>query len=139
MDKRDICSSMEQSTWQEQRHVAGMRISPRPRCSQEDGPERRVLRYSIASWRIILPCLSMQWNKPRKKRPSSTPTSIRRNSSFLSFVTSSELLAPEPSSGDDPSIALFTYHSLLKSTILCKLVCVYGLPFHSFVSRNLCQ
>lgn len=88
----DNCSSMEQSTWQEVRQVEGMRMRPRHRCSIGEGEERLVLRYSTASWRMMFPCLSIQWKVPRKNRPSLIPTSIRWNRSFLARDTRPEQL-----------------------------------------------
>lgn len=94
-DKRESCSSREQSTWQDERQEAGMRMRPRHRCSMGEGKERWVLRYSTASWRMMFPCLSMQWNAPTKKRPSLTPTNIRRNSIFRTWLTNGELFGSE--------------------------------------------
>uniref|UniRef100_A0A2P2PSI4 Uncharacterized protein LOC8262280 isoform X1 n=1 Tax=Rhizophora mucronata TaxID=61149 RepID=A0A2P2PSI4_RHIMU len=74
-----------------------MRTRPRQRCSIGEGEERRVLRYSTASWRMMFPCLSMQWKVPKKKRPSLIPTSILRKSSFLAQDIGPELLGLEPS------------------------------------------
>lgn len=94
-DNRESCSSREQSTWQDERQEAGMRMRPRHRCSMGEGKERWVLRYSTASWRMTFPCLSMQWNAPTKKRPSLTPTNIRRNSIFRTWLTNGELFGSE--------------------------------------------
>lgn len=94
---RDNCSSIEQPTWQDERQEEGMRIRPRHRCSIAEVEERRVLRYSTASWRMMFPCLSMQWKVPKKNLPSLIPTNIRRNSSFLTRATRSELFEFGPS------------------------------------------
>ena len=97
----DICSSMEKSTWQEILEEEGIRMSPGPRCSIGEGEDLLVLRYSTASWRIMFPCLSMQWKVPKKNRPSWIPTSIRWNSIFLTWLTTSE-----PSVSDPPELPI---------------------------------
>lgn len=84
---------VEHSAWHEVRQLAGIRMSPRHLWSIGDG-EGRALRYSTASWRMILPCLSMQWNVPRKNRPSLTPISIRRKRSFLNCATADDSSSP---------------------------------------------
>lgn len=86
----ESCSSMEQSTWQEVLQEAGMRIIPRQRCSVGEGDDLLTLRYSTVSWRMMFPCLSMQWKLPRKNLPSLIPTSIWRNRSFLTRAIGSK-------------------------------------------------
>ena len=73
-------------------------MRPRHLCSRGEGEDRRVVRYSTASWRMMLPCLSMQQNPPKKNLPSLIPTSIRRNSSFLARPTASDPSPTAPSS-----------------------------------------
>lgn len=96
----DNCSSMEQSTWQEVLQEEGIRMIPRHRCSIGEEEVRLVLRYSTASWRMTFPCLSMQWKEPKKNRPSLIPTSIRRQSSFLT-----RLMWFDPFVSDPPELS----------------------------------
>ena len=84
-------------------------MRPRQRCSIGEGEDRWVLRYSTASWRMMLPCLSMQWKLPRKNRPSLIPTSIRRNSNFLARDTISEEELSAACVDDDISISSSIY------------------------------
>jgi len=84
-------------------------MRPRQRCSIGEGEDRWVLRYSTASWRMMLPCLSMQWKLPKKNRPSLIPTSIRRNSNFLARDTISEEELSVACVDDDISISSSIY------------------------------
>lgn len=110
----DNCSSMEQSTWQEVLQEEGIRMIPRHRCSIGEGEVRLVLRYSTASWRMMFPCLSMQWKEPKKNRPSLIPTSIRRQSSFLTRLMWFDPFVSDPAE-------LSTWVSVVST--FCSILC----------------